>query len=99
MKLGDIINISVPLGTDRWTEPNFENYRTVVFDSDFMARTIGIGEPRFSPDGEILGFDSSYWPGTIELRVWLSFVPDVYRDNVMRGAEHVFATEFHNEKA
>lgn len=80
-----------------FTEPNFENYRTVSLERDFMRKTIGTGTPLFR-DGDFLGFDPTGSAGgrprrpgihdacKLQLGVWLGFVPECYRAEVERGA-------------
>lgn len=95
---GDYIKLNIgDMPTKPFTEPNFENYRTFVFDREFMCKTIGTGDPMF--DGpEFVGFDtrghSERWPKLhtmlrLECRVWLGFVPEVYREDCERGLAEV----------
>ncbi len=88
-----------------WIEPNFENFRTIAFDRDYMRKLIGTGDPIF--DGsEFKGFDPKgtrrTWPTPhtalcLEVRVWLGFVPECYRAEVERGIVEI-QPRFLNQK-
>jgi hypothetical protein len=100
VKPGDFIDInltpvSASVGTGRWTEPSFENFRTMVFHQSFMREHIRAGQHRidYRKDDEgniqsIIAWEES--PGRIDVGLWLSFVPECYRADVWRGVESMF---------
>lgn len=54
---------------------------TIAFETSFMKQMIGFGEPIFR-ESEFIGFDRLINQNNLNLSVWLSFVPDVYRHRV-----------------
>lgn len=73
------IDIQVDTVTDVLYSPSLKRWGTIAFDSEFMRKTIGFGVPIFS-ESEFKGFDAERFPNSLCLSVWLSFVPECYRD-------------------
>lgn len=107
MAIDDIINVtlsppSAPPGPVGPFQVDFQTYRTVAFDEDFMCKVIGFGRPIFSAAGELRGWDVwcrdprgyQTWPGdprTINFAVWCAFVPEVYQAQLVPLPESLVA--------
>ena len=77
-------------------KPVFNRWGTHTFEPEFMLQTIGFGEPVFRGT-EFLGFDATKNPSQLNLHIWLSFVPEVYRGRCELLARSV-SKDFAGEK-
>lgn len=58
---------------------SLDRFGTVHFSTDIMKKLIGFGDPIFDRYGVFVGFDKDVNGGTLQLGVWLGFVPEIYR--------------------
>ena len=73
---------------------NFLNpWGTIAFSDMQMRKLIGFGVPIMNGP-EFIGWNVSAKPHQLDFSIWLSFVPDVYRNQCM-GICRKVAAEFH----
>jgi len=64
--------------------------KTIAFEFDTMERLIGYGEPIVT-DGIFIGFDKNANPSSLNMGIWLGFVPATFKAIAKRAIQDLHA--------